>query len=414
MPVAAAEPLDLAAVVAEAEASNPQIQAARARRDASAHVPSQAEARPDPLAGVSYTNETLTGFTLGSREDANLTLSWTQEVPYPGKRALAGDVARTEIDRNDIEIDVLRLRVVARVKELYAELYRIDRTTEILRDSRKLLDSLLDAARARYEGGEGILENILKAQTERTRLDADLADLAQQRRSAASALGAVLGRESDGPFGPAVVLPETLALDLPSLERAAVDGSPEILALRAASRTVEARRSLAEKNLKPDFVWSAAYAHRGGLDPMVMGSLGIRLPLYRRAKQAEAVVQAEHELEASRRDVTAREVAVRAEVRDLAARAERAETLMRLYRDGALPQARGALDAAGAAYGVGRAEFLTLIEDFRTVLEYEIEYERQAADRLMALAALEPLTGTILVLPGGDGRAAALPGGSHE
>ena len=92
----------------------------------------------------------------------------------PAKRRLAGDVARAETGIAAQALDAVALRVHADVKAHYAELYRLDRTAAILEESRKLLESLRDAARARLETGEGILENVLKVQTELTRLDVEL------------------------------------------------------------------------------------------------------------------------------------------------------------------------------------------------------------------------------------------------
>ena len=83
---AAAElpPVELAELLSRADASNPEILAARTRVEALKHVPSQMEALPDPTVSVSLTNETFNEFTLGTSEMSNLTFSWIQEVPYPG------------------------------------------------------------------------------------------------------------------------------------------------------------------------------------------------------------------------------------------------------------------------------------------------------------------------------------------
>ena len=74
---------DLAALLAEAESSHPALRSASERLSASEQLPSQAEARPDPLATVAYTNDGISDFTLGSSPDATLAFAWIQEVPYP-------------------------------------------------------------------------------------------------------------------------------------------------------------------------------------------------------------------------------------------------------------------------------------------------------------------------------------------
>lgn len=49
-----------------------------------------------------------------------------------------------------------------------------------------------------------------------------------------------------------------------------------------------------------------------------------------------------------------------------------------------------------SSYQVGTADFLTVIGNFSTVLNYEIEYYRELANYQMALARMEPLVGTDL------------------
>lgn len=401
-------PIDLAAVLALADASNPEILALQERTEALKHVPSQVDAYPDPQFSVSLTNESLNAWTVGTSDMSNITLSWLQEVPYSRKRGLAADVARADVDVSGQAVEVTRLRVRAAVKEAYVELYRIDRTSTIVEESKKLLQSFRDAARARQETGEGILENVLKADTELTQIDVELAGLAQERRSVAASLNALLGRTEDAPFGPALSAPATRTPERTAVEKDAIERSPELAMGRAAARRDDVRVDLAKRNLKPDFMWGVGYAERGSLDPMVMGMFGIRLPLYKDRKQKEAVAQSEHDLSATRRELDARTVSTLSEVRDLLARFDRASEQMRLTQDGTLPLARGALDSAAASYSAGRAEFVTVIEDFRSLLGYQKDFEMQHAEQLKALAALEPLAGVEFVVPSGGASTAGV------
>jgi outer membrane protein TolC len=333
---------------------------------------------------------------------SNLTFTWTQDMPRA--RHLAADVARSDVGVAEQALAATRLRVRAAVKDAYAELYRVERTTAILEESRALLEGFKDAARARHETGQGILENVLKAQTELTRVDVELAGLAQERRGAQVALAAGAGVTPE--FGAARVPLEGRTPEAIAVERAAVERSPELAAIRAGVERDRKRVEVARKNLSADWMWSAGYANRGSLDPMVMGMLGFKLPVWRSGKKA-AVARSESELEATEKDVDARTLSLLAEVRDLLARAERADAQARLIREGTLPLSRSTLDAAAAAYAAGRAEFMTLLEDFRALLGYEVELEAREAERVRALAALEPLTGAEYVLPGEAG-------GAHE
>jgi len=252
--------------------------------------------------------------------------------------------------------------------------------------------------RHRYEVGQGIQENVLKAQTGILRVEAESLRVAQDRRIAETRLDASVGRSASRPVGRVTVLPEgALPPNPEALGELAVDASPEIQALTAAVRRLEAGVHLATLELKPDFVWSASYQNRGGLDPMVGAMFGVRLPLYRERKQSQALLLADSELLAARHELSDRQLQTRASVAEMVARVEKAERLVLLYEQGVIPQARGALESAQASYAVGRIAFLDLLNDLTVLLEARIELASQESDRLKALAALEPLVALRLI-----------------
>ena len=395
---------DLAAFLREAETNSPAIRAAAARLSSAQSAPSQASALPDPEVSVAYLNDGVSSFTLGESEFSTLSFTWWQEVPYPGKRGQREEVAAHEAEGASSDLARVRLEVLAAVKAAYADLYRFDQTTLVLTETKNVLEAFAEAARLRYEVGEGIQESVLKAQTEILRMEADLARVAQDRRGAEVRLNAAAGRVTDTPIGPASLLPEAeLPLDAEDLADRAVARSPAIATLRAAVLREEAAVRLARLDLKPDFLWSASYQNRGGLDPMVMGSFGLRLPIFREGKQRQALVQSEANLLAVGHEQAELQIQVRASVRELIARFSRADRLRTLFGEGVIPQARSALQSAQSAYGVGRLGFLDLLNDLTVVLNARIELVSQEADRLQALAALEPLVVEELIrVQGGD------------
>jgi cobalt-zinc-cadmium efflux system outer membrane protein len=412
--VAAAEapgPADLADLLREAETRNPDVQTAAARLEAARRVPSQVQAPPDPEVSVSYLNDGVSRFTLGQSEFSYLSFTWTQEIPYRGKLARSGEVAGFASEKAGKDLERARLEVVAAVKTAYADLYRFDRADTVLQESRTVLETLVQAARRRYEIGEGIQESVLKAQTEILRLEAEMARVSQDRRAAQIRLNAAVGRLDDIPLGPARMLPDVvLPADPEPLADAAVATSPEVGGLEAGVRSEEAGVRLAKLNLRPDFIWSASYQNRDGLDPMVMGMFGVRLPIYRQRKQAQALSQKESDLLVARHELESARVRTRATVRDLVSRAQRADRLSTLVGQGVIPQARITLESAQASYAVGRIAFLDVLNDLTALLGARIELATQEAERFQALAALEPLLAQELIhVP--DGSA---DGGGHH
>src|SRR5262245_34483901 len=170
---AAAGPSDLQALLDEALRASPALAAAGARAQAASHVAPQVATKPDPIAKIGLINESLTHLTLGESPDSVLEFRWMQEVPYPGKLDLAAEAARADTEAAALQAELLRWEVGAAVKKDWTELVRLQHTGAILEGSRELLQSFQQAARARYESGEGMLESVLKAQTELAKLEAD-------------------------------------------------------------------------------------------------------------------------------------------------------------------------------------------------------------------------------------------------
>jgi cobalt-zinc-cadmium efflux system outer membrane protein len=71
--------------------------------------------------------------------------------------------------------------------------------------------------------------------------------------------------------------------------------------------------------------------------------------------------------------------------------------LARLYRDTVLPQARLGLESSMASYQTGAVDFLSVLTNFGTVLEYEMTYFAELASYHTAVSRLEEMTGTPVV-----------------
>src|SRR5262245_29742432 len=83
------------ALLAEADAANPEIVAARARVEAAARSADQAPALPDPVLSVGYTNDGVQP-SLGKREMTTLGVTVAQELTRGSVRKLRGEQAARE------------------------------------------------------------------------------------------------------------------------------------------------------------------------------------------------------------------------------------------------------------------------------------------------------------------------------
>jgi outer membrane protein TolC len=86
--------------------------------------------------------------------------------------------------------------------------------------------------------------------------------------------------------------------------------------------------------------------------------------------------------------------AIRADVARLVSDIERDRTSLALSVKAILPQSRAALTSATASYQVGKADFLTVLENQATVFNYETDYYRTLSDFASKVAELERVVGS--------------------
>ena len=80
-------------------------------------------------------------------------------------------------------------------------------------------------------------------------------------------------------------------------------------------------------------------------------------------------------------------------LRDRYVAAEAAQKLMDLYSRQVVPQSELALQSSLASYEGGSVDFLTVLSNFNTIRDYQMNYLEQRAEYLKALSGLEELTG---------------------
>lgn len=376
---------------------NPEILASRSRVLAAGERPPRARSLPDPMVGLTYRNVGFPRLSLGDEMMSVVGFRATQALPYPGKRELRAATANAGIDVAAARLSTLRRRVVRELAESWFELDYVARAIETVEETRALLENLEQTAESRYAVGEGIQQDVLKAQVEVSVLMKRLVVLEQQRDSVVTRINRIADRQPGAPVeDPAVVTPSDWEADLDSLQRLAL---ADAALVRERARRVEHQEAAvaeARKERMPDFQISTAWMNRGGLPDIYEVNLGMSLPLYRETKQDRALAEAEDELDALRNEHADARSTVAAAVRDQYLKADRAARLMLLYRDAILPQATLSWESASAGYEVGRVDFLTVLDNLVKLLTFRIELHRQRVDYLQALARLEELTGRSL------------------
>jgi len=390
-------PTPLAKLIEEAERNNPQILAARHAWRAATQVPSQVSTLPGPQFTVQQlavgSPRPFAGFS--NSDFAYIGLGVSQDLPYPGKLRLRGEIAQRDAATERDHYEAARRSIVEQLKAAYFKLaYELQELQIVERDSR-LLEQVAKIAEARYRVGQGNQQDVLKAQLEQTKLLRETEMHHQEHYSLQAQLKLLLNRS---PYQPDVI-PETLT-ETPFnytvdelLEKVRTE-DPELRGREEMVRRQGLQVELARKDFYPDFNVQYMWQHTAEqFRDYYLLTFGVRVPIYRSRKQRPEVAQAAEELNRSRREYEGQVQQSYFDVRDQFLQAETTAQILRMYREGLIPQAAGTFKAGLAAYEANRLDFETLLTSFLDVLRLDEGYWHTLLDHETAVARLEQLTG---------------------
>lgn len=390
--------LDLTTLIQEALANNPEIRAAEQRYRAAQTRPSQAGSLPDPMIEGAYHNEPITPFTLGRTDFSFLRLGASQEVPFPGKLSLREDIASREAEREGQMLRATTLSVTARLKTAYDDLAFTHRALEILQRNKDFLRDLQKSAEARYQVGQGIQQDVVKAQVEVSLLTSRLLQLEQKREGLRATVNGLLNRPPLAPLGtPTPLQKSQFTATVEELQALALEHSPELKSAEIMIARNELGLSLAQREYYPDLVFKADYMNKAARLPEWEVGVGVKIPLYFWRKQRYGVLEAAEGVGEARNTRQNVLQTVLARLKDLSVQARTAEQLTTLYQTAIVPQSRLSLESASAGYSVGNVDFLTLLNNVLVLREAELSYEEQLTEFEKSIAQLEELVGVPLV-----------------
>lgn len=377
---------------------NPGLRRARLEAEASGHAIAQITGLPDPQVGfVPPTGDLIQ--TAAGQIDSSIGIS--QQIPFPGKLYVRGKAAAHAAAAAREAYRSSRLQLIADVRRAYYMLYFADRAIEITSESRRLLRDFRSIAARKYEAGKVPQQDVLRAQVELANLENELLTLSRTRRTARARLNRLMSYPAAQPLPPtAPIHTKNVAITLEELLVAASAHSPDIAAARQRLGQSREAATLARLDYFPDI--TLGYQHTrisdDGVSPVANGDdswqlrVGLTIPIWMERLSA-GTRAANAKLEASRDALAATHDTTAFRIEESLLRVETEQRLTALFGEVILPQARQTLDATISAYRAGTVDFLTFIENWRRLLEFEISYEKSLSSFEQELAELERLVG---------------------
>jgi cobalt-zinc-cadmium efflux system outer membrane protein len=356
------------ALVAAALAWNPELAAARAEASALAARAPAAGVLSDPMLSVGYENDG-TAISLGTEPMSRLIFMVQQAFPFPGKLGAAEKVANADAARMRFRPERAALAIAGAVRRAHADLLEARENQRLVDEQIETWRQIDETIRARYAAGMGTQQEVLRAQSERTRL------LQQRRRDQAAEESALteLRRLMDLPPDAAVPAGARLAagmlLDVPARDEVvarAVDATPEIRDAAALRERSGLAADAARRGTQPDFLVSAAYMNRGSLPLMWSASAGVTVPLFAGARTRPLVAEAQGLAESAAKTEAALKAIARARADERLIRMRQLADEARLDTEGVLAQDRLSVDSALASYRTGSVPFVAVLEALGT------------------------------------------------
>lgn len=376
---------------------NPSIRAARQKAAALAQRIPQVTSLSDPMLEVAPIGD-MAETAAGS---VSVMTGVSQRFPLGGKLSAAGDTAEWEVAGALAELVEREQETAVEVRRAYWSYYQTARGMETIAQSRASLEQLTAAAEAQYKAGRATQQDVLRASVELAELDTTLATLERRRASAIAMLNQLMDRPVDDELPtPAPVSISEATWELDALLQRAAQCNPSLQKISASIEADRRRIRLAELQRVPDLNVSLSYnfVDDDGLSPVANGDdqwwvgFGINLPIWQdrlEAAEREArlnVLRGSSELAQEKNIISYR-------VQDAVLAAHEAQRRATLFRDVVLPQARQTIDASLSGYRAGGVDYLTVNDNWRRSLEFELMYHESVAQYMIALAELDQAVG---------------------
>ncbi len=422
--------------LAYAALNNPGLEAAFNLWKAAMERVPQAESLPDPRFSYRYfIREVET--RVGPQKQS---LGLSQMFPWFGKLALRGDVAAEAALAAQQRYENEKLKLFFEVKDAYYEYYYLGQAIDVIQENFELLEYFESVARARYKTASVGHPDVIRAQVELGKLEDQLNSLRDLLVPVLARLNAVLNR----PTNETLVMPTSIPDDRPlftdeEVMHWLVQNSPVLKSLDHEIERARHAVALAKKDYFPDFTFGVDYTDvgssvrsnprgfsnpgslrsasrvAGGMGDLVdaysigqslrrgnrpsdsgqdvwVASMSLNIPI-RYSKYAAGERESRARYLAALRSRTQQENSLTSGVQRILYEYRDAERKITLYRDVLIPKAKESIRSTETAFRAGTTSFLDLVDAERTLLEFELSFERSLANRAQRLSELEMVVG---------------------
>ncbi|MBI5185099.1 MAG: TolC family protein [Nitrospinae bacterium] len=393
---------DLKTLIAVAFQNNPKLKAAKKRWEAVIEKYPQVTAYEDPV--LQYTR-----FIKKMEGRETQSFGVMQEIPFPGKLSLKGDIVEKEARMAQIDFEKETRDVIVELKDAYYELCYVDKAIEITRKNKDLAEHLARIGETDYSVDGTTLNDVFKAQSQLAQLSYDLVLLTELRETQAARINSILNRSTESPLGrPGELEFRPFDYSLARLYDLAKAHQQELAGSEVKIEMAGKELDLAKKEYLPNFQLGFDYMDMGNETTGAGGGMGgggpkdaytfnfgVSLPIWV-GKNRARVDEAKLRQEAAVHDKKALENETFSAIKTAYFKLKNSDRLVRLYKDSLIPQAAQSMETAEAWYKDKKGSFSGLLETQSVWLNFNLAQQRVLADFHQGIARMEKLVGVSL------------------
>lgn len=378
--------MDLPQALQRAEEANLELRAARQQRAIALSGILTARQLPNPTISFS-----------AARDTPHESLVWDQPIELGGKRGKRIAVVREEQLATELDLAALSRQIRRRTREAFFRSLTQRAQAEQAKSAFDLAARTKNVVQQRFDAGDVAELEVIQADVELARADADYQLAAQAQRSSDAQLAALLNLQLERP--PAIAgRPDTMPMEptLESVTATALRSNSDIVKSAQDLRTEEKRLALAKSQRVPNLDLQAGTDLNAPPDFNVgaRGQIGVQLPLFYHVQGEVALSNARMELlrftlQSQRTNASA---TVTAALYDFSAKRHQAEQ----YRDRIVPQSIKLEKMAEDSYQSGKSSLLTLIDAQRRLNDVRKAYLDSLFAAQSSFAILEEAVGAPL------------------
>lgn len=378
--------------------NNPQLLAARHAARATRLGVLPAQAPDNPTIGVAQDPMRRNPLAWNTSEGASWTVS--QNVYWPGKKLLAGEIVSAQASAAEAQADNLQSQLLGQLRTAWLTWQTTQYQLQLTQIQLARLEQIKQITKVRYAQNAAAFADYINAQVTQEQLRTTLLTTKMQADTLMAQIAALVGSPTTSAL-PLQIEPLRSLQEVPALEQfreEALRRNPQLKATEAGMRAAQRGVDLAALSSRPDFnvaltghsanpPWGLANTPTYGM------AVGMTVPLWYSQKEKVLLDQAKAQLTSAKEADESQKQQILLAVSTAWLQWTQSLEQLRLVEGSLLEQARTAYRLVLTNYSAGQVPYVDVLNAFNTERSVELTAVQARASALAARVALDAAVG---------------------